>query len=225
LKRPAAFVLGGVVIAVVLVAVLGGKEGDLVAQAESPDADERLKAVNGLADIGSDGAADALIRACADPDERVAVRAIAAVKRRGRRKDVPHLRRAVRDDRPKVRASAVTALGQFPLRNDVDANLLISRLNDPYEYPEVRGAAARSLGRMHIWGAMAHLVDALEDSDAYVRGQAGAAVRRILGRDYGFRANASSGRRREVIARIRAQWPTFHAGHLRYMRRLKEKRK
>ena len=43
---------------------------------------------------------------------------------------------------------------------------------------------------------------ALEDPDPRVRGQAGAAIRRKLGVDFGFRADAAN--RREIAAKIRS---------------------
>ena len=51
--------------------------------------------------------------------------------------------------------------------------------------------------------SMPSLLDLLEHEDSLVRGRAGAAVQKILGADFGFRANLPEDQRAKVIAVIR----------------------
>jgi hypothetical protein len=75
--------------------------------------------------------------------------------------------------------------------------------------PDVRAAAADALGAMKDLESMPLLLDAMEDPDARVRGRAGAAVRRILGADFFFRAEDPPDRREETLGRIRDHWEAW----------------
>lgn len=212
------------VIAVVLLlsaAFRGGRE-DVSSDAASARSRGRPRAVQDSADGPPEGTEEALRAALGHPDPRVAARAVRTVGRRNRRDSLPHLKRSLRDSRPQVRAAAADAMGKFRLRESVDVNTLTGLLDDPDETVEVRAAAARGLGRMRIWQAMPSLVDALEDPDPLVRGRAGAAVRRILGVDFGFRADASPAARERAVRKIQSSWRGFQQAHLAYLRRLEE---
>ena len=218
---------GGVAAMLIIGALLAvyafDDEGDALAQINSSDPQQRLKALDRLAERPSKRADAALVKAFDDPDPRVAGRAVAKVGNWTHRDGLPHVTRALRDPRPEVRAAAVASVGKLRLREEVNTAPMIKMLADARQPREVRATAARSLGRMHCWEAMPQLVAALEDPDPRVRGQAGSAIRKILGVDFGFRAKDPD--RQKAVAKIRAMWPSFRQAHLDYMRRLKEKGK
>lgn len=211
------------VIGALLIAGAFSDNDEALVRVRSPDPQERLLALDDLADRPSRRADEALLQAFSDPDVRVASRAVAKVGNWTHRDGLGHVVRAMADPRPEVRAVAVASVGKLHLREKVDSAPMIDMLADAAQPREVRATAARSLGRLQSWEAMPQLVAALDDPDPHVRGQAGAAIRKILGRDYFFRANAKN--RREIAAKIRAIWPGFHKAHLDYMRRLKEQGK
>ena len=220
-----AVVLLGMLVVLLLTAIFRDGHEEVPTQADSPIPEERLRAINSLAGKPSEQGDGVLLVAMRDPDPRVAARAVRVVGRWTHRDNVPLLKRALRDSRAPVRAAAAAALGKFRLRDRVDAVVLTGLLDDARETPEVRAAAARSLGRMRIWAAMPSLINALEDPNPTVRGRAGAAVRRILGVDFGFRANASLADRARAVAEIRSCWRGFRQAHLAYLKRLEEQRR
>ncbi len=73
----------------------------------------------------------------------------------------------------------------------------------------VRAAAADGLGTRRDVESMPALLDAMEDADALVRGRAGAAVQKILGADFFFRADDPPDKRADTLARIRAHWEAW----------------
>lgn len=75
-----------------------------------------------------------------------------------------------------------------------------------------RTVAAAKLGEMRDEESMPALLRAMEDPDPVLRGRAAAAVRKIMGADYYFRAGDPPERRKEVIATIKRDWE----GYLRY---------
>lgn len=77
------------------------------------------------------------------------------------------------DELAGTRARAARLLGSLP--GERAPEVLVGLLLDPS--PEVRAAAARSLGRIHHWPAAAPLAEALGDSAWDVRLQAGLALR------------------------------------------------
>ncbi len=77
---------------------------------------------------------------------------------------------------------------------------------------EARAAAAALLGEMRDEQSMPELLQAMEDPDPLIRGRAAAAVRKIMGADYYFRAEGSPARRKEVLAIIKRDWE----GYLKY---------
>ena len=93
--------------------------------------------------------------------------------------------------------------------------------------PAVRAACIHGLGTARNYEAMDLLLDALEDESPLVRGRAGVAVTRMIGRDYHFRPQASDEERAEAVNRIRKYWneldgsPQLEA----YKQRLRRKEK
>ncbi len=78
-----------------------------------------------------------------------------------------------------------------------------------------RAVAASKLGEMRDEDSMPALFRAMDDPDPLIRGRAAAAVRKIMGANYFFRATDSPERRKEVIDRIKKDWE----GYLRYKNR------
>ena len=210
-------------VAVVLWAAFG--RDNALERAGSDDPDVRLAAVRELGHDHSERAMQTLVTATVDSNERVACQAVVQLARRARQEHVKVLTRAMGDSRATVRQAAAAGMGQFHLRDQVDPNVLVNVLGTQQEQPKVRAAAARALGRLHFWAGMPALVEALEDPDPLVRGRAGAAVRKMLGRDYLFRANDPPARRRQAVDNIRRDWRGFAEAHRLYIRRLKEKQK
>ena len=193
-------------------------------QARAEGAEERMRAITALGAAPSEKRDQLLLDALSDDDPRVTARAVHVIGKWTHRDSIPHLKRALRDPRPRVRAAAAVALGQFRRRDRVDAGSLVGLLSNRDEEDDVRAAAACSLGRLQSWNAMPALVDALEDPEPMVRGRAGSAVRKILGVDFGFRAEAPVRRRRAAVARIRNSWRGFERAHMAYVSRREETR-
>ncbi len=74
---------------------------------------------------------------------------------------------------------------------------------------EERAVAAAKLGEMRDEESMPMLLRAMEDPDPVLRGRAAAAVRKIMGADYFFRAGDPPERRKEVIATIKRDWEGY----------------
>ena len=75
--------------------------------------------------------------------------------------------------------------------------------------PETRAAAADRLGHLHDFDAMPLLLAAMDDENQEVRGRAGAAVGKILGVDFYFRADDPPKERREAMGRITQLWEAW----------------
>ena len=131
------------------------------------------------------------------------------IARRPEPDHLPELRQATRSKSPKTREAAVVGMSRLGAKSDTQA--LIERLKSDVA-PQARAAAAAALGRLRCWEAGPALIDALEDRDTNVRARAGAALRRIMGVDFRFRANDPA--RRQTIQRIRDWWPKFYDGHV-----------
>ncbi|MCA9247145.1 MAG: hypothetical protein KDA42_08525 [Planctomycetales bacterium] len=84
-------------------------------------------------------------------------------------------------------------------REQIHAQLANHRVQEPKVVAALLTATARARDHRSLPTA----VELLEHPDPKVRGQAGVAVRAILGADFGFRANAPPQRRAEVIAHIK----------------------
>ena len=186
-----------------LIVLCWPSDRSLRAQLNSPNSGKRIEAINQLSAEGSNAAAKAIAPLIRDQDARVASRAVHAVAISQLPERVQHVRQAMSDQRAEVREAAAAATGACGSQADVQTltGVLTSR-----EEPQVRAAAAQSLGQLLAYDSLPALIDALEDPDEEVRGRAGAAVRALLAnRDMGFRADDPPERRAEAIRRIR-QW-------------------
>ena len=210
-----------------LVAVLGVlvffwvRDTKAVADLKSPDADSatRLQAMKTLAGKTGEEKAKALTVQISNTDLKVARTAVRELGLMHRQEDLPVLKQAaISDPRPEVKEAAVRALDNYA---EAAAPVMIEVFDKKETHPEAKALAADSLGKNRVWEAMPKLVDALEDPSPVVRGRAYAAVRKILGLDYGFRAEADESVRKPIVARIRSDWRLQYPLHLDYMRRLK----
>jgi hypothetical protein len=77
--------------------------------------------------------------------------------------------------------------------------------------PEVRAAATYAVARQYDYKSMDALLDSMEDESVVVRGRAGRAVVKLLGRDRRFRASGSAEERARIIGHCRADWETIKA--------------
>jgi len=134
---------------------------------------------------------------------------LVAVARSPEPEDLPDLREATKAKDPEVRQAAVVGISR--LGKKVDTNVLIDRLKADAS-SQVRAAAAAALGKAKCWEAGPALIKALEDQDGDVRARAGAALRRIMGIDFRYRADDPA--RHRAIQRIREWWPKFYEGHV-----------
>jgi len=192
-----------------------------VRELDSGVPDRQIEAIGALAEIRSTRGAEAVAGAASDPDAGVASHAVYALGRMGRPDDLPRVKAALTDARPPVRAAAVYALSGFGDRADVD--MLIALLIDRGQRPEIRAAAARSLGRLRAFRALPSLIDTLTDPSVLMRGRAYASFQQILGARFRFRAADPPDRRREAIARIRAAYPRLKTKHDNYLKLLKDR--
>ena len=74
------------------------------------------------------------------------------------------------------------------------------------ESPQVRAACVEGLGRQWDYDSIEELFAALEDPSPLVRGRAGAALMRMLGRQRDFRADAPPEERQHFIRLLRGDW-------------------
>jgi len=98
-----------------------------------------------------------------------------------------------------------TAAIELSRRDDVP----IQSVRDVFiksKVPEVRAAAVQGLGRKRDFDTLPKLIDAMEDESPLVRGRAGAAVRRIVGLNYEFRALDPPEKRKEAVEFYRKFW-------------------
>jgi HEAT repeat protein len=103
---------------------------------------------------------------------------------------------------PESRREAARELLAHPQAKREDYRRLAQQAQDPV----VRATAYTGMGRKDDWDSMPELLTAMEDPDPYVRGQAGAAVAKILRLDMGFKANAPEDERARIIADLRMRY-------------------
>lgn len=94
------------------------------------------------------------------------------------------------------------------IRHGEAARVEIRTALDSYEQqpPEVVAPLLQATMKTRDYRSMPTLLKLLEHEDPVVRGRAGAAVQKILGADFGFRANASESERKKVIATIKQDY-------------------
>lgn len=133
---------------------------------------------------------------------------------------------ATRDPREVVKLAAIQTLEATTpeLPEDPTVPNIVLKAFVTSKSPQTRSAAANALAKFQHWDAMGPLLDALEDESPAVRGSANMAIRKILGLDYGFRANDPLGKRQAVIARLRRDWKAQRPYHELYAKRVRDKR-
>ncbi len=72
--------------------------------------------------------------------------------------------------------------------------------------PIVRSEALRGITAARDWDAMELVLMAMEDEDPIVRGRAGAAAQKLLGVDFGYRANDPPAKRERILNGIRQEF-------------------
>jgi HEAT repeat protein len=213
--------VGAALAAAIIVLLWQDSTDALIRQAQSGPTAVRLDAIRNLESRGPDRAAGALADMTRDQDTEVACRAVEVVARLRRPEDVPRLKAAAQDPRPRVREAGVIAIGRSGGREA--APVLAAAFQDVA--PEVRAAASNVVGLRLDWDSMPQILLALDDQSERVRRAAGVAVRRLWQRDYGYRAEDPPEKRRPVVAHIRADWEAFRQSPLyEQMKRPKEKR-
>jgi hypothetical protein len=234
LKR---IILVAAITAAVGVAIIGWwsvSRGDAVGMLNSGDPEEQRRAIRALsASADTPAGLDRIAEVIRSKDASVAcmgVEALAATA--GPDKPLPPkavkiVESAVQDKRPQVQVAAIQLLEAStpPAPEDPAVPNIVLNAFLGEKAPETRAAAAEALGKFQHWQAMEGLVDALEDESLDVRSSAGMAIRRILGLDYGFRANDPQAERQAAIARIRNGWRLQLIFHLDNVRRIRERRR
>ncbi|MFH1679334.1 MAG: HEAT repeat domain-containing protein [Candidatus Eisenbacteria bacterium] len=163
---------------------------------EEEDASSRRWAVISLGEIGWADAVPVLIRALSDEDAGVRDKALRVLKAltgcpfgpepgpwgvwwEGQVRRVQDLAERLESDSPGEVRIAIRGLGQVRVWRAFAVERVLPYLrNDDFR---IRREAAQSLGSLNAWGAVAELVELLEDHDAGVRDAAWAALRRITG--------------------------------------------
>ena len=147
----------------------------------------------------------ALVKEASGDDVEAARLAIYALAGSGP-ESVPHIERAMQDQRPGVREAAAAALGRVAGRER--SGLLAEVVRDDTA-ANVRATAASALGRMRAYNEMETLMDALEDDDKTVQRRAMAAINRITGVHFKFSVDDPEEKRKKAIAALRELWPTL----------------
>jgi len=192
--------------------ISGGDDGDLAV----------LKKIEKLVENDDH---EALVKAVSSKNVKSACRAISAMRRVGP-KAIKGVRAAMADPRPVVREAAVIAMDKVGGEADTP-NLATVILKD--ESPDVRAAAALSLGRMKAYTELEALLKALEDDDQNVRSRANTAIVTIFGVSASFSASGSPAKRERDIAALRklckeveAKTREFYENRRRYRRSQKK---
>lgn len=72
--------------------------------------------------------------------------------------------------------------------------------------PQVRAEALRGITTARDWSSMDVVFEALSDEDPVVRGRAGAAATKLLGVNFGFKANDTQENRDRIIQGMRGEY-------------------
>ena len=80
--------------------------------------------------------------------------------------------------------------------------------------PQVRAICLQALGGRHDYESMPQILAALEDESPLVRGRASVAASRLLGRNYGWRADMPAENRAYLIARMQQEWDELRDSQL-----------
>ena len=187
------------IIALFVYVDFGGTE--LIDRLKSGSTDERLAAIDELAAEGSEEGLRAIAEITQDEDTRVACRALLVVASSRLDDRREHIMRAAKDGRAEVRRIAMVGVGRQS--NKDDGEMLAKVVRDGQEDTEVRAAAVQAIGELRAWKYRHAALDVLDDESPLLRGRAAAALRRMTGRDFGFRATAKAERRAIIVALMR----------------------
>ena len=143
---------------------------------------------------------------------RLAVRALGHIGPRA----APKIQAALADSRSEIREEAVVILPRVSPR-EAAGQLAAVVQSDPS--PEVRGAAATTLGHMIAIDEMDSLLAAVEDPEPMVRQRAARAITKIIGREYELHVNGTPEERRQAVAGLRASWPSLEPAVRSYYKR------
>lgn len=109
---------------------------------------------------------------------------------------------ALHADTPEVREESAVKLAT----QASESRQLLRQVFRETESSPVRAACITGLSRSWDYDSMDDLLIALEDESPLVRGRAGAAVQKMLGVDFYFRANDPLERRAAAIEKLREAW-------------------
>jgi hypothetical protein len=87
-------------------------------------------------------------------------------------------------------------------RKEVRRALAASRQNDP----EVRAYLLQAAMGIKDWRSLPEMFAAMEDPDATIRGRGATAAVKIMGMDFGFRANDPPEKRKKILAEMRREY-------------------
>jgi HEAT repeat protein len=102
---------------------------------------------------------------------------------------------------------------------------LLHRVFLESDTPEVRAAIAQGLGHQRHVDSLPDLIDAMEDASPLVRGRAGVAVKRIVGLDVPFGADAAVEERQKAVAFYRRFWEEAQAPDSKSIEYMKDQAK
>ena len=185
---------------------------------------DRLAAVEELESRQTVSATRLLAQAAGSEDPGLAAAALLSLGRVG--PDPPQREQAVVNAlnrrEPTVRKAAAVSYGRiFPVGQARHSEKVIALLKSD-QSTDVRLAAAKSLGYLHVYDALPALLEAMDDKKSQqLQGHAAAAAMRILCERMDFKPGAPVAERRKVIEML-AKWanhPTvkeMHAGWLKH---------
>ncbi len=97
-------------------------------------------------------------------------------------------------------------------RKEIRRALAASHESDP----QVRAYLLQAVTQAKDWRSLPEIFAAMEDPDAVVRGRAAAAAVKIMGKDYGFRANDPPEKRAKILATIRHDAEALKSRYMKF---------
>jgi len=148
---------------------------------------------------------------------RTAVEKLADVGGADARREIE---RAWTDARPEVREAVVTNYARVADPQNVS---LLAGAMQGTQPPDVRAAAAKSIGQLRAWNGLDALLAGLNDPDPYVRRAAYGALQEVLpGVRWEYNPDQSAPERARAIAAIRSSVPNMKNMYDAYMRKLNQ---
>jgi len=187
----------------------GGREpspGNLMVQARSGTAEERVEAIRELSRAAVVEQVSALAELAQDANTQVATEAVRAIGRWGGAPVVEPLKKSYGDPRPEVREQVMVALGEV---GDRSVGAFLQEAAEKDASAEVQASASSALGRVRYVDAMPTLLKLLEHPSERVRRSAAASIRRIWTFDHGFKADDPPEKRRSLAAAMRHHWDIY----------------